>query len=108
MFTFYGIQLRQLTANRFYKCYVCSAEIFGARLAGQWHDEEIARKEVSGGNPLLGILLSRWIKKVVSKRAVLEAEYDAMAPDFHGFMQKDPRNFLISKRDIFQAEIKPK
>jgi hypothetical protein len=111
MFTFYGIQLRQLTLNRFYKCYVGAAEIFGARIAGQWYDEETAETEFAMlflGAPLLGPLFTPWFKKVVAKRAILEAEYDAMAPDFRQFMQKDPRNFQLMKKDIGQAEVKVK
>lgn len=93
--SFYGVALRLLGPNGFYKLLVEDGVISGARIGGQVFDR-VSASQFRG----LTLLVMPYIKRSLWKRREAEVRCDATTPGSVEFMSLDRRNFRYEARKI--------
>jgi hypothetical protein len=66
----YALRPRWLGTDRFYKIFVTRSMLCGARVAGQFHNEESAATQLVAPAELFGPVMSWLAGRIVARRAV--------------------------------------
>lgn len=94
--SFYGLQPRWLGGDHLYHIFITSRAFCGAKVAGQFYDEQSAETQL---NPL-GILAVPIIKRLLRKRKEKSRIYDSIDPMSSAFLEADKNNFRILKEEV--------
>ena len=99
--TFFGLNPRWYKRDQLYRFYVTSEMLCGAYVAGQIQDERTAALQLQA----LNLFVGGYVRRLLKRRADLEAQYDNMNPCSDAFLDADTRNFQILRRDVVSCTI---
>ncbi len=98
---FYGLQPSWTRPDRFYRIFVAEDGFYGAWVAGQLYNVEVARywsEEVK-------LVAPYYARLAVQTRAERERRYAAMDVRGPDFLRSDPRNFHLPAQKIAHAAL---
>ena len=95
--TFYGLQPRMFTPDRFYKMYALRDSVCGAFLARQIYDETSAQTQLIVPSSLFAPLAAIWAKRILRKLHEREARYVDIEPGSSAFYREDARNIVVDR-----------
>jgi hypothetical protein len=99
--TFFGLNPRWYKWDQLYRFYVTPDMLCGAYIAGQLQDERTAALQLLG----LQLFLGGYVRRLLQRRADLEAQYNNMNRCGDTFLAADTRNFQIQSRDVVSCTI---
>lgn len=94
--SFYGLQPRWLGGDRLYHIFITSRAFCGAKVAGQFYDEQSAETELNQ----LGTLAVPIIQQLLCNLEEKIRIYDAIDPMSSAFLEADKTNFRILKEEV--------
>jgi len=97
----YFLEPRWMSADRFYKIYLTREGLFGAWVAGQFHDPESVRIQL-----LVWPLVPLVTASVMGARRESEATYDSLARDPDSILPLDERNFVLRPTEILSIRVR--
>jgi hypothetical protein len=99
---FYGLEPQWASSDRLFKIYITGDALYGAYVAGQFYDAEIAANALS----VLYFVLHRRVQRAVRRRHELERVYDGLVGTPTELLARDERNFCIERTRLFGVTVR--
>lgn len=99
---FYGLVPRWVSSDRLYKIYIIGDALYGASIAGQFYDAEIAATTLS----VLYFFMHRRIQRGIRRRRELERLYDRLVHTPTELLAQDARNFCAERTNLFAMTLR--
>jgi hypothetical protein len=94
--SFYGLQPRWLGGDRLYHIFITSRAFCGAKVAGQFYDEQSAETQLNQLGPLADPIIQQALCNLEEKIRI----YDGIDPMSSAFLEADKTNFRILKEEV--------
>lgn len=99
---FYGLEPKWVSSDRLFKIYITGDALYGAYVAGQFYDAEIAAAVLS----VFYFVFYGRIQRGIRRRHELGRLYDRVVHTPAELLAQDERNFCIQRTDLFAMTLR--